>query len=245
MDEDQFLSGKTMGMETVVVVAIAVLAVVFIGSLLALLAIFYHRYLKRRTLFKHLTNSMPDVNLINGVELDDVQIHPEIDKILADARWVDDATGLIPHCLVILKSCHHFTERLVGATMSLLPRYEEADQQKKLWDIIRVAQRISPRVDDVVQSMYPPLDSRLLEARCLSLVLSVVQLAMVIKYSINPNISWIETSVSELEESWKVLREAGQVHLETSNCSAEGGVINAACTATESEGNDTSSSPTV
>lgn len=248
MDDDQFLSGKTMGMETVVVVAIAVLTLVFVGSLVALLAICYHRYLKRRSLFKHLTNSIPDVNLINGVngvELDDVQIHPEIDKILADARWVDDATGLIPHCLAILKSCHHFTERLVGATMSLLPRYEEADQQKKLWDIIKVAQRISPRVDDVVQSMYPPLDPRLLEARCLSLVLSVVQLSLVIRYSINPNISWIETSVAELEESWKVLREAGQVHLETCDPNVEGGVINAGCTATESEATNIASSPTV
>lgn len=249
MDDEQLLSGKTMGMETVVVVAIAVLTMVFVGSLAALLAICYHRYLKRRTLFKHLTNSIPDVNLINGVngvELDDVQIHPEIDKILADARWVDDATGLIPHCLAILKSCHHFTERLVGATMSLLPRYEEADQQKKLWDIIKVAQRISPRVDDVVQSMYPPLDPRLLEARCLSLVLSVVQLSLVIRYSINPNISWIESSVAELEESWKVLREAGQVHLETSTCNPnlEGGVINAGCTATETEATSTAS-PTV
>ena len=242
MEEDQLLPSKTMGMETVVVVAIATLALVFIGSLLALLAICYHRYLKRRTLFKHLTDSVPDVNLINGVhgvELDEVQIHPEIDKILADARWVDDATGLIPHCLAILKSCHHFTERLVGATMSLLPRYEEGDQQKKLWDIIRVAQRISPRVDDVVQSMYPPLDPRLLEARCLSLVLSVVQLALVIRYSINPSISWIESSVTELEDSWKVLREAGKVHLESStgNSTPESGVVNPACTGTESESN--------
>lgn len=168
--------GIEMAMETVVVVAIGVLAVVFIGSLAALITICYHRYYKRRLMFKHLTDSRPDVNLIGGnggMELDDVQIHPEIDKILADARWVDDATGLIPHCLAILKSCHHLTERLVGATMSLLPRFEEADQQKKLWEIIRVAQRISPRVDDVVSSMYPPLDPRLLESRCLSLVLSV------------------------------------------------------------------------
>jgi hypothetical protein len=37
--------------------------------------------------------------------------------------------------------------------------------QELLTDIIAVAKRINPRVDEVVNSMYPPLDPRLLEAR--------------------------------------------------------------------------------
>ena len=32
-------------------------------------------------------------------------------------------------------------------------------------DLIAMAKRITPRVDEVVRSMYPPLDPRLLEAR--------------------------------------------------------------------------------
>ena len=32
-------------------------------------------------------------------------------------------------------------------------------------DLVTIAKRIGPRVDDVVRSMYPPLDARLLEAR--------------------------------------------------------------------------------
>lgn len=209
-----------MPMETVVAVAISVLAVVFVGSLIALITLCYHRYYKHRaSLFKQLNDSHPDLNLIkdnfNNMELDDVQIHPEIDKILANAQWVDDATGLIPHCLAILKSCHHLTERLVGATMSLLPRYEEDDQQKKLWEIIRAAQKISPKVDDVVQSMYPPLDPRLLEARCASLVLSVTQLALTIRFMCHIKSSWIEESTDELENRIRILREAGQAVLES------------------------------
>lgn len=228
---------SVMPMETVVVVAIGVLAIVFVGSLAALLFICYHRYYNRNH-FKNLNDSRPDVNLIspsgpNNMELDDVQIHPEIDRILADAQWVDDATGLIPHCLTILKSCHQLTERLVGATMSLLPHYEEGDQQKKLWEIIRVAQRISPRVDDVVQSMYPPLDPRLLESRCLSLVLSVTQLAMVIRYLCHIKSAWVDESLGELERQTRVLREAGQALIETS--SMAGGISNPACTALENE----------
>ena len=202
-----------MPMETVVVVAIAVLSVVFIGSLAALLAICYHRY-ARRDFFANINDKL-DANLIgnqhqqmaNHMELDDVQIHPEIDRILADSQWAHDATGLIPHCLAILKSSHQLTERLVGATMSLLPHYGEEEQQKKLWEIIRVAQRISPRVDDVVQSMYPPLDARLLESRCQSMVLAVTQLAMVIRYMCHIRSNWIDESLMELEDQIKVIYE--------------------------------------
>lgn len=37
--------------------------------------------------------------------------------------------------------------------------------QELLTEVVTVAKRISPRVDEVVVAMYPPLDPRLLEAR--------------------------------------------------------------------------------
>jgi len=239
-------------METVVVVAIVVLAVVFVISLSTLIALCLHRFYRNRSgglFFKHLNDSRPDVNLIKGqgqgghtMELDDVAIHPEIDKILSNHQWVDDATGLIPHCLSILKSCHHLTERLVGATMSLLPRYEEEDQQKKLWEIIRVAQKISPRVDDVVSAMYPPLDPRLLESRCLSLVLLVTHLSLVIKYTCHIKSPWIEEATDELNDRIVSLRETGQALLECpGQDGVTAGVVNPACTGTEHEGSSGSS----
>ncbi|XP_054165661.1 transmembrane protein 98-like [Oppia nitens] len=213
-------------MESIVMVAIGVLCLVFVGSLTALIMICHHRYCRKDFFSKHFTDSRPDVGLISGhngydnslnnMELDDVRLHPNIDKILADTQWVDDATGLIPHCLAILKSCHHLTERLVAATMSAMTRYQEEEQQYKLWEIIRVAQRISPRVDDVVQSMYPPLDPRLLDSRCLSLVLAVSQLAIVIKYLCHVKSQWIQEALDELDFQLKVLRDAGQLLLDTS-----------------------------
>lgn len=41
--------------------------------------------------------SSPEINLITNednadMELDDVRLHPNIEKILADEQWVDDAT---------------------------------------------------------------------------------------------------------------------------------------------------------
>lgn len=68
---------------------------------------------------------------------------------------------MIPHCLAILKKCHHLTERLVAMMMTYVSQHSNQD----LGEIIEVAKKISPRVDDVVKAMYPPLDPRLLEAR--------------------------------------------------------------------------------
>lgn len=53
------------------------------------------------------------------------------------------------------------TERLVAMMMTYVSQHSNQD----LGEIIEVAKKISPRVDDVVKAMYPPLDPRLLEAR--------------------------------------------------------------------------------
>lgn len=156
-------------MDAVVAVAISVLAVVFLSSLLALIVVCRHRYCSNKDhLSQQLQDSRPDVHLIHSqnditdVELDDMRLHPDIEKILADEQWVDDATGLVPHCLAVLKTCHQLTERLVTASVGSVRR---PGSQQQLLELAQLAQRVSPRVDDVVRAMYPPLDPRLLEAR--------------------------------------------------------------------------------
>lgn len=211
--------------ESIVIMAIVVLLIVFVGSLLALIIICYQRrnYLKKNFFRKHFTttdNSHPDNAFLiarhangatkrqlaanNNMELDDVRLHPNIDQILSDTEWVDDATGLIPHCLAVLKGCHHLTERLVAATMAAMPRFTETEQRSKLYEIGRIAPTISPRVDDVVEAMYPPLDPRLLESRCLSLLLSVSRFAIVITYTCAIRGQWIDDELKGLELQLKV-----------------------------------------
>lgn len=70
--------------------------------------------------------------------------------------------GLVPHCLAILRICHSLTEKLVGMTMG---NSQQLRNPESLNDMVTIARRISPRVDDVMRAMYPPLDPRLLEAR--------------------------------------------------------------------------------
>lgn len=195
-------------METVVVIAITVLIIIFLGSLLSVLVICRQKYCRQYESYsQQFVETRSDIQLINDsaeVELDDVQSRFDIESILADDRWIDDATGLIPHCLAILKKCRRLTENLVAMT-------SVSKSGKKLDEIVEVAKKIGPRIDDVVQSMYPPLDPRLLEARCAALILSVTHLALVsrIVCRIQSGHDWIEETLKEMEEHVQILREAG------------------------------------
>ena len=70
-----------------------------------------------------------------------------------------------------------------------------------------MAKRITPRADDVVRSMYAPLDARLLEARTVALVLSVTNLALVIKYSSScsrDTHEWIDQALFDMDKHLEV-----------------------------------------
>ncbi|KTF77654.1 hypothetical protein cypCar_00039996 [Cyprinus carpio] len=158
-------------METVVIVAIGVLATIFLASFVALVVVCRHRYCHPPD-FLHQFDSKPTVDLIGAMEtqsepseleLDDVVItNPHIEAMLENEDWIEDASGLVSHCIAILKICHTLTEKLVAMTMGSGAKVKAP---ASLSDIITVAKRISPRVDDVVRSMYPPLDPILLDAR--------------------------------------------------------------------------------
>lgn len=204
-------------METVVAVAIGLLSMIFLVSLVGLILICRHKYCRNRDLIsQHHQDTRPDIQLIEDeprrlkaeIQLGDMDLsNSRLTEILANEHWVDDATGLVPHCIAILKTCHFLTERLVGMTMG---NSDKVHSQEMLADIVTVAKRISPRVDEVVQSMYPPLDPRLLEARCTALVLSVSHLVLVAKHACKQshNIDWIDQSLADVEDHLKILQEA-------------------------------------
>ncbi|XP_076048689.1 transmembrane protein 98-like [Oratosquilla oratoria] len=199
--------------EPIVAVALGVLAAVFLASLVALVLVCYRRAVNNNpSLFSNL-ETRPEVRLINGgdvwseVELDDVKLAPQIDKILKDTQWVDDATGLIPHCLAILKLCHQLTEHLVTTTMSPM-------QKDRLSEIVDVTRRLSPRIDAVARAMYPPLDPRLLEARCSALVLTTTLLAWHTR-AYTPKATHhraFQEPLAEMDAHLGVLREAAMAY---------------------------------
>lgn len=54
------------------------------------------------------------------LELGEVRLNPNLEQILADEQWIDDATGLVPHCLAVLKTCRYLTERLTALAMGAM-----------------------------------------------------------------------------------------------------------------------------
>ncbi|KAK3520198.1 hypothetical protein QTP70_017921 [Hemibagrus guttatus] len=229
-------------METVVIVAIGVLATIFLASFVALVVVCRHRYCHRPNLLHHF-ESKPTVDLIGAMEtqsepseleLDDVVItNPHIEAILENEEWIEDASYgnfcTSPKSAVITRSshtlkqlsddwfiqvliafiqiCHTLTEKLVAMTMGSGAKVKAP---ASLSDIITVAKRISPRVDDVVRSMYPPLDPILLDARATALLLSVSHLVLVTRNAchMSGSLDWIDQSLHAAEDHMVVLREA-------------------------------------
>ncbi|XP_065221177.1 transmembrane protein 98-like isoform X2 [Planococcus citri] len=204
-------------MEAVVIAAFAILIVVLMSSTVLLVFLCCQKSVRKSTTkyMKSLgSNSRfirpKNVQLISEsseVELGEVCLHPDIEQILSDEQWINDASGLMPHCLAILKLCHLLTNRIIALTMANISQH----RKNNLESFVQLAKKITPRADDVVRSMYAPLDARLLEARTVALVLSVTHLALAIKYSSScsrDTQELIDKALFDMDKHLEVLRAA-------------------------------------
>ncbi|CAI9741684.1 Hypothetical predicted protein [Octopus vulgaris] len=212
-------------LNTVVALAIGILAAITIAAVVALVVVCKNCHCRHVDLITMMhKESSPSVQLLrtlgsggggdqmdpeaNTVELDDIDfLNTKLEEVLRDEHYIEDATGLVPHCIAILKTCHYLTNKLVAMAMSSSQQIHTVESMN---DIVAVTKRICPRVDDVVRSMYPPLDPRLLEARCTALVLSLNHLVCVVKnaYSLAGTLDWTDQSLADVEDHLKVLKEA-------------------------------------
>ncbi|KAG5308445.1 TMM98 protein, partial [Acromyrmex insinuator] len=213
------------GMETVVAVALGALAAVFLGALLVLLVIcrrqrcYYVSPVTKETemLGKKYNNLHCFQNQKDSAELNSDLLEGEnitglgldaweSEEWLAGAeRWVDDATGLAPPCIAVLRSCHSLAASLTTIAGTV-------NSNTVPLEIVDVARRIPPRVDDVVRSLYPPLDARLLEARVAALVLAVTHLALVTKHGVPKSqarkLAFIDQALNDMDTHLLILRNA-------------------------------------
>lgn len=71
-------------------------------------------------------------------------------------------------------------------------------------------------MDDIVRSLYPPLDARLLEARVAALILTVTHLASVTKHGVPKSqakkLAFINQALSDMDSHLLVLRNAALAH---------------------------------
>lgn len=210
-----------MVMEAVVIAAFAVLIIVLMSSTALLIFLCCQKNVRLSTskYMKSLSSNTRFIRPKNAqlisesseVELGEVCLHPDIEQILSDEQWINDASGLMPHCLAILKLCHLLTNRIIALTMANISQH----RKHNLENFVLMAKKITPRADDVVRSMYAPLDARLLEARTVALVLSVTHLALVIKYGTScskDTQEWIDKALFDMDKHLEVLRSASATY---------------------------------
>ncbi|XP_055337381.1 transmembrane protein 98-like [Paramacrobiotus metropolitanus] len=203
-------------METVVAVGIGILTVVILAFVVGIAMVARYRLCRRKEeidateLIEQHTGGQKN-GLGDEIELGEIVLSDEeIDRIVQNAQWIEDISGWIPHCLSILRTCHNLTEKLVTMTLGK-ENYKYACRTGKMDALLKVAKSIGPRIDDIARSMEPPLDSRLLEARCVALVVSVEQLVLVTQTvcgSVGKRIQWIESALADLHVHLQVLRQA-------------------------------------
>ncbi|ESO10068.1 hypothetical protein HELRODRAFT_167916 [Helobdella robusta] len=206
------------------IVAISILSAIFFGALIALIIIlrkklckpfndivgyYQHENSQMENLVENMETCCNENN--NEVELGEVnEVMDPNDKIYSNEEWASGAIDLVPHCLGILKIAHLLASKIIPITV----QQGKLQNPETLTDLVSIAKRIGSRVDDVVQSMYPPLDPRLFEARCSSLVLSVNHLVMLAKSSCQllNVLDWVDQLLADLEEHLKVMNEFSLVY---------------------------------
>ncbi|CAG5103971.1 Similar to Tmem98: Transmembrane protein 98 (Rattus norvegicus) [Cotesia congregata] len=129
----------------------------------------------------------------------------------SDLLEVDNGS---PPCIAVLRSCHSLAASLTAIAGTV-------NSNTVPLEIVDVARRIPPRVDDVVRSLYPPLDARLLEARVAALVLAVTHLALVTKHGVPKNqarkLAFIDQALQDMDTHLLVLRNAALAQESTSS----------------------------
>ncbi|TKR93283.1 hypothetical protein L596_007769 [Steinernema carpocapsae] len=159
---------QVLDMDTVVLLAMAVLGVVFLFSLTMLIIMCYRRYKFVRS------NPIKFSNLKNQEPIDDVmQLKPLIAQ-LANDEWTYDATGMVENCVKILKLCQTLIDKLSSITIP-----KPSMDEPMSFAICQAANRIIHLFDDLAQSIAEsPIDVRLMEARATSVVTGCWALAL-------------------------------------------------------------------
>ncbi|XP_065839651.1 transmembrane protein 98-like [Oscarella lobularis] len=207
-------------MKPAIVIGLSILGIIFLLALVALFVICRRRYCSRAEyLIKRRASETASTDAENdGVDVqwskddDEVSFPPDpriarFEQMSEESGCLDDPLGLIPHCLEVLKTCHQLTDRLVAVTMK---NASKAESKEKVGEIVTVARRITPRVDDLVRSMYPPLDAKLIEARATALLLSVNHLVLVAKGAckLPYALQWVDDCVLAIDDHLETLRSA-------------------------------------
>ena len=207
-----------MAMDTIAIVAVSVLAVVFVLCFFGVVFICYQRYSRRQSVASEDANSVSqnaltfDDNVVeadSSLELESVVRCDDgtIRQLLETEEWANDVHGVIPHCIAILKMCREVTVKLVKVAME---NEQQSIHPSHLNEIVVVAKCITPRVDDVMAAISPPINIKQLEARSAALIYSVQHLALLLRNACQSysSLDWIDPAMENMAQHMKILQNA-------------------------------------
>ncbi|KAM3722238.1 Transmembrane protein [Dirofilaria immitis] len=158
---------------------------------------------RRRVLAReHLRAAMTSLRFtkVNNENVESVlQLGPLIAQALDSNQWIYDVSGMLQHCVVILKLCHALTEKLsIIQLNSIAPKLNE--------QVVTTTARIMPRFDDLIRTVAASqVDVRLLEARASSLVSACWALAFPFTVISPKHMDSLDGILNEMEDHVEAL----------------------------------------
>lgn len=201
-------------MDIAVILALTVLGCVFVFSFILLVIMCRRRYEYNRLL---VDQSLRFSKLRQDNVDDIIQLSPHISQALNSNQWVYDVSGILEHCVAVLKLCHTLTDKLAKIPLNAI--------SPQLNDVIcQATAKVVPRFDDLLKSMAAPnVDVRLIEARVVALVTTCWSLVSPF-YLMNPKYKEVFGNIiKEMENHQQFLQLAVEQASENAHIVANGG----------------------
>lgn len=126
-----------------------------------------------------------------------------------DSYWSEEDQELIAPCLALVRASRASLKKI----RILVAENGKKDQVAQLDDIVDVSDEISPSVDDLVLSIYPPvchLTVRISSAKLVSVLIKALEITKASHVSPQPGDSWIPLLISAVDHCMDRIKEVTQ-----------------------------------
>ncbi|XP_051000434.1 cyclin-D1-binding protein 1 isoform X1 [Acomys russatus] len=155
----------------------------------------------------------PYSGLLNESE-DNSNSHSDEDGALGlpsnqDSYWSEEDQELITPCLALVRAARASLKKI----RVLVAENGKKEQVAQLDDIVDISDEISPSVDDLVLSIYPPvcyLTVRISSAKLVSVLIKALDITKASHVTPQPEDSWIPLLISAIEHCMDRIKELTQ-----------------------------------
>ncbi|KAL2790441.1 cyclin-D1-binding protein 1 [Daubentonia madagascariensis] len=160
----------------------------------------------------------PYSGLLNDTEEDTSDNHNHEDDVLGfptnqDLYWSEEDQELIIPCLALVRASKACLKKI----RILVAENGKKDQVAQLDDIVDISDEISPSVDDLALSIYPPmchLTVRINSAKLVSVLKKALEITKASHVTPQPEDSWIPLLINAVDDCMNRVKELTQRELE-------------------------------